>query len=51
MLGANYLSSMQNNSLNASQGNATRYNSTENSKGDAAADMASLMMSVMLNMI
>lgn len=51
MLGANYLSNMQNNSLRASQGNATRYNSTENSKGDAAADMASLMMSVMLNMI
>lgn len=51
MLGANYLSNMQNNSLRASQGNATRYNSTENSKGDVAADMASLMMSVMLNMI
>lgn len=51
MLGANYLSSMQNNSLSASQGNATRYNTTENSKSGAAGDMTALMTSLILNMI
>jgi hypothetical protein len=51
MLGANYLSSMQNNSLNASQGNATRYSSSQNSNGNAAGDIAALMLSRILNVI
>ncbi len=48
MLGANYLSAMQNHSLKASSGNATRYNTSENSNGGALQDLAPLLISAIL---
>lgn len=48
MLGANYLSDMQNHSLNASQGNATRTNTTEKTSGNLASDLATIAITSML---
>ena len=45
MLGSNYLSGMQNNSLSASQGNATQYN---NSNGNSANSMQDALMRAVL---
>ena len=49
MLGANYLSSMQNHSLNASQGNATRYSSATNSSNSQYTnDLIPLLLTNMI---
>ena len=49
MLGANYLSSMQSQSLNTSQGNASRYSTTEQgSGGNLAADLAPVVIATLL---
>lgn len=49
MLGANYLSNMQNHSLSASQGNATRTGTSQATSGNLASDLANIAITSMLS--